>query len=206
MGDVGNDARRGPVSRTLARGVRTRSRWKAFARARRSGGCSAFSSLFSAYQIWMNPFGFSDLTQRYTQDISNLLITGPYLYPQTGHDAISVALVDDTTLANMQMPWPWSYGAQARALDSLLAYKPRAVIVDILFADPRKDDTLPELIGEIGRFKAAGVPLYFVGATDLPAGTPAIRKELLTRARASSIPPPSSIRASCANTPSKAAA
>ncbi|MEI9929655.1 MAG: hypothetical protein WDM89_03565 [Rhizomicrobium sp.] len=31
---------------------------------------------FASFQIWMNPFGFSDLVQRYTQDISDLLITG----------------------------------------------------------------------------------------------------------------------------------
>lgn len=138
-----------------------------------------FLFIFASYQIIMNPFGFSDLVQRYTQDISDLLITGPYLYPQEGHEQISVALVDDETLNQLQMPWPWSYGAQARALDSLLAYKPRAVIVDILFVDPRKDDTLSDLVGEIHRYKQAGVPLYFAGATDLPPGAPPVRKELI---------------------------
>lgn len=140
---------------------------------------AAFLFVFSAYQIIMNPFGFSDLVQRYTQDISDLLITGPYVYPETGRKQVSVALVDDQTLSRMQMPWPWSYGAQARALDALLALKPRAVIVDILFVDPRKDPTLPELIDEIGRYRRAGVPLYFSGDPNVPAGTPPIRKELI---------------------------
>lgn len=138
-----------------------------------------FLFVFSAYQIIMNPFGFSDLVQRYTQDIADLLITGPYLYPQTGHEKISVALVDDRTLGELQMPWPWSYGAQARTLDALLAEKPRAVIVDILFVDPRKDDTLPELVDEIGRYKRAGVPLYFSGDPSVGPGQPPIRQELL---------------------------
>jgi CHASE2 domain-containing sensor protein len=139
----------------------------------------AFLFGFAAIQIILNPFGFSDLTQRYTQDISNLLITGPYLYPETGHEQISVALVEDSTLSDLQMPWPWSYGAQARALDTLLAYRPRAVIVDLLFVDPRNDPTLPELIDEIGRYKKAGVPLYFAAATDTQLGQPAVRKEIL---------------------------
>ena len=139
----------------------------------------AFLFAFSTYQIIMNPFGFSDLVQRYTQDISDLLITGPYVYPTTGHDQISVALVDDRTLGDLQMPWPWSYGAQARVLDALLAERPRAVIVDILFVDPRKDDTLPELVDEIGRYKRAGVPLYFSGDPSVGPGEPPIRKELL---------------------------
>jgi hypothetical protein len=133
---------------------------------------------FAAVQIVLNPFGFSDLTQRYTQDISDLLITGPILYPPAGRDEVSVALIDDTALSDLQMPWPWTYGAQARALDSLLAYKPRAVIVDLLFVDPRNDNSLPELIGEIGRYKAAGVPLYFEGATSAPPGEPGLRREL----------------------------
>ena len=133
---------------------------------------------FAALQIVLNPFGFSDLTQRYTQDVSDLLITGPYLYPETGHDHVSVALVDDDTLAHLAMPWPWSYGAQARALDTLLAYKPRAVIVDMLFVDTRKDDTLGELVDEIGRYRRAGVPLYFEGAPNAPADQPPLRKEL----------------------------
>jgi len=140
---------------------------------------SAFLFGFAAIQIILNPFGFSDLTQRYTQDISNLLITGPYFYPETGRDRISVALVEDSTLADLQMPWPWSYGAQARALDALLAYHPRAVIVDVLFVDPRNDPTLPELTDEIGRYKKDGIPLYFVAATDTQPGQLPVRKEIL---------------------------
>lgn len=133
---------------------------------------------FAVVQIVLNPFGFSDLTQRYTQDVSDLLISGPYLYPTTGRDQVSVALIDDTALRELQMPWPWSYGAQARALDTLLAYKPRAVIIDLLFVDPRKDGSLSELVNEIRRFKSAGVPLYFEGAPDAPPGETGLRDEL----------------------------
>jgi hypothetical protein len=134
---------------------------------------------FAAFQIMMNPFGFSDLTQRYTQDIANLLIDGPYLYPETGQDQVSVALVDDSSLRALGMPWPWTYGAQARALDALLALKPRAVVADVMFVDPRHDDTIAELAGEVGRYEKAHVPLYFVGSTDGPAGTAPLRPELL---------------------------
>jgi hypothetical protein len=134
--------------------------------------------LFASYQILMNPFGFSDLTQRYTQDIAELLITGPYFYPTTGHDHVSVALIEDDTLHALQMPWPWKYGDHARALDALLEYHPKAVVVDILFVDPRKDDTLPQLVEEIARYKRAGVPLYFTAATDTQPGEYPLRKEL----------------------------
>ncbi|HEV2563263.1 MAG TPA: CHASE2 domain-containing protein [Rhizomicrobium sp.] len=171
---------RGPVGRVIARARKPNKEHVETLRLRVPFWfVFVFLFVFASYQIIMNPFGFSDLVQRYTQDISDLLITGPYLYPQDGHEKISVALVDDQTLSQLQMPWPWSYGAQARALDALLAYKPRAVIVDILFVDPRKDDTLSDLTEEIHRYKQAGVPLYFSGATDLPPGEPPVRKELL---------------------------
>ena len=134
--------------------------------------------LFALLQILLNPFGFSDLTQRYTQDISNLLITGPFLYPTTGRDKITVAVVDEPTLQHLQMPWPWNYSVHARALDALLAYKPKAVIVDFLFVDSRPDSSLSELVDEIARYKKAGVPLYFEGGIDLPYGEAPLRTEL----------------------------
>ena len=81
-------------------------------------------------------------------------------------------------LQHLQMPWPWNYGAHARALDALLAYKPKAVVVDFLFVDSRPDDTLSELVDEIARYKKAGVPLYFEGGTDLPFGEAPLRPEL----------------------------
>ena len=132
---------------------------------------------FSVLQIMLNPFGFSDLTQRYTQDISNLLITGPFLYPTTGRDEVSVAVIDEQTLQRLQMPWPWNYSAHARALDAILAYKPKAVVVDFLFVDLRPDDSLVELVDEIARYKKAGVPIYFEGGIDLPYGEAPLRPE-----------------------------
>jgi hypothetical protein len=133
---------------------------------------------FAVLQIMLNPFGFSDLTQRYTQDVSDLLITGPYVYGTEGRKAVSVALIDEETLQTLQMPWPWDYGAHARVLDALLEYKPKAVVVDFLFVDSRPDPTLLQLVEEIARYRKAGVPLYFEGGTNLPYGEQALRPEL----------------------------
>lgn len=134
----------------------------------------------ASWQILLNPFGFSSLVQRYTQDISNLLISGPYLYGTAGHDQIAVALIDDNTLTGTQSSWPWSYGMHARVLDALRLYKPKAVIVDFLFVDSRKsglrkDETLPELIGEIRRYQADGIPIYFEAGEDEPLIKPIAR-------------------------------
>ncbi|HEY2444166.1 MAG TPA: CHASE2 domain-containing protein [Rhizomicrobium sp.] len=177
--ETDSQLRRGQVARAIER-ARRPDRQHMEALKRRVPFWFVFVVLFgfALLQIVLNPFGFSDLTQRYTQDISNLLVSGPYLYPTTGHGETSVALVEDETLSRLGMPWPWSYGAQARALDTLLVYKPRAVVVDMMFVDPRKDDTLGELVDEIARYKRAGVPLYFTGATDRPPGSPPLRAEL----------------------------
>ncbi|MBV9571309.1 MAG: CHASE2 domain-containing protein [Alphaproteobacteria bacterium] len=132
----------------------------------------------STFQIWMNPFGFSDLVQRYSQDVSDLLITGPYFYGTEGRDNVSVAIVDENTLHTLNSPWPWKYGDHARVLDALLQYKPKAVVVDFLFVDSRPDETLKDLVAEIGRYRKAGVPIYFEGGIDLPYGENPLRPEL----------------------------
>ena len=90
----------------------------------------------AAFQIFNDPLGFSRLTQRYSQDLVNLTVTGP-LYSNAGRDGISVALMSDESLAALGMTWPIPYGEHARLLDALLAYAPRAVAVDFLLTDER---------------------------------------------------------------------
>ena len=133
---------------------------------------------FATFQIWMNPFGFSDLVQRYSQDVSDLLITGPYFYGTEGRDNVSAAIIDEDTLHTLHAPWPWKYGDHARALGALLQYRPKAVVVDFLFVDSRPDDTLQDLIDEIGRYRKAHIPIYFEGGIDLPFGENPLRPEL----------------------------
>ncbi len=128
----------------------------------------------AGWQIYTNMLGLSALVQHYSQDITNLALTGP-LYPTTGRKQVSVALIEDRSLSNLNMTWPWAYGDHARALDAILAYHPRAVVVDVLFADPRRDPTLAQLLTEIRRYAQAHVPLYFVAAPNL---TPPLRTEI----------------------------
>ncbi|HEY1630312.1 MAG TPA: CHASE2 domain-containing protein [Rhizomicrobium sp.] len=139
---------------------------------------AAFLFAFSVFQIEMNPFGFSDLTQRYTQDIADLLITGPYFYGAEGRDNVSVVLIDESTLRETNQPWPWSFAQHAKVLDAIRAYKPKAVIVDFLFVDPRPDPTVPQMQDQIARYKKHNVPLYLMGATETPYGESPLRPDL----------------------------
>ena len=53
-------------------------------------------------------------------------------------------------------------------------------MVDLLFSDPRKDDTLPELVDEIGRYRQRGRAALFRWRDRSAAeGAPVIRKELI---------------------------
>ena len=96
----------------------------------------------------------------------------PYLYPTTGRDQITVALIDEESLHSLQMPWPWRYGDHARALAALLEYRPKAV-VKIRFSLRRRAQRrhlVRDWSDEIARYKKAGVPLYFEGGINLPYG------------------------------------
>jgi hypothetical protein len=139
---------------------------------------AGFLFLFAVFQIEMNPFGFSDLTQRYTQDIADLLITGPHFYGTEGRDKVAVALIDESTLRELQTPWPWTYGQHAQLLDALRIDKPKAVIVDFLFVDSRPDPTLPQLVDEIAKYKRDHIPLYFEGGMNTAYGESALRPEI----------------------------
>jgi hypothetical protein len=67
----------------------------------------------AALQIYFDPFGFSNLTQRYSQDLVNLTLTGP-LYGDAGRDKVSVVLIEEPSLQQMSTTWPLTYGTRRR--------------------------------------------------------------------------------------------
>jgi len=89
----------------------------------------AMALAFASFQIWMNP---------------RLLRSGAALFPgrrrssdhrslfygTEGRDAVSVASRRGHA-AHATGPVAWKYGDHARALDALLQYHPKAVVVDI---------------------------------------------------------------------------
>ena len=76
----------------------------------------------ATFQIYADPLGFDGLTERYSQQLVNLTLTGP-LYPNAGQNEVSVVLIEDATLDYLDLIWPWPYGEHARALDAILAYE-----------------------------------------------------------------------------------
>jgi hypothetical protein len=98
-----------------------------------------------------------------------------YWYPDTRRNETTVVLFREENLKDFGEIYPVSYKRHAEVLEALLAYKPRAVFVDFVFVDERKD--VPGLLAlqdAISAFAQCGIPLYL--AVPPPPGR--IRSEL----------------------------
>ena len=77
----------------------------------------------------------------------------------------SVVLWNDSRMAREEeWIWPLRMETHAAVLQGLLRYGPKAVLVDLLFADDpqeRGDDTLQDLVDVVHEYEEAGIPLYF---------------------------------------------
>lgn len=118
-------------------------------------------------------FGATDLTERYSQDIVNQVFASHY--PPGAREKLSVVLITDDALDVLEEPWPASYGFHAQVLTTLLAFEPRAVMIDLLLRDRRRDDTLPQLERALERYQAAQIPVYVAAASTRPN---AVRSEI----------------------------
>lgn len=98
-----------------------------------------------------NPFGFDDLTERYSQDVVQFVAApfyestapdhlrgGPVdgadpTLPARGRSAVAVVLLDETTLEALSLKWPVGYQVHGRTLRAILRACPRALFVDFRF-------------------------------------------------------------------------
>ena len=81
---------------------------------------------------------------------------------------VSVVLWNDFSLDRADKVWPLRMRDHAEVLETMLAYEPKAVLVDILFADDparRGDDSLDELLEVVNEYRESGVDLYFLEAS-----------------------------------------
>lgn len=88
---------------------------------------------------------------------------------------VSVVLWNDAMLDRSDLVWPLRMESHAHVLETILAYGPKAVLVDIFFVDDparRGDDSLDALVDIVGEYARSGVDLYFLepsGARTVPA-------------------------------------
>ena len=110
----------------------------------------------------LDPFGLASSSDKASsQWLSRLFASS---YPSTGQQQVAVILIDDAYLMRNQTSWPMPYGEQSKLFKRLLAYKPKAVFVDLLyshdhsFGDPARGSQL--LANVFERYQRQGIPLW----------------------------------------------
>lgn len=100
-------------------------------------------------------------------------------YPIQQRDNVTVLLIDDKALADLEQGWPVPYATHARWLSNLgTLYQPRAVFLDITFTQARKDETLSQLVQALCRLRDQGVPVFLAALPDPQTGRLAVRRGL----------------------------
>ena len=102
----------------------------------------AKSPLFSRWQYFLgavilllavlDPFGLSSSSNNASaQWLNRVFASG---YESHGQEKIAVIVIDDAYLMRNNTYWPMPYGEQSKLFKRLLAYKPKAVFVDLLYS------------------------------------------------------------------------
>lgn len=119
---------------------------------------------FSLFAI--NLFGYRTALDHYGEQLFAPVATsrpfGPYGMDGEGSRKHTVVvLLRDQDLHDLEQPWPMPYGEHARILGEIRKAGPRAVMIDFLFVDRRKEDqTLGQLENELRAYEAAKIPLF----------------------------------------------
>lgn len=81
-------------------------------------------------------------------------------YPTTGRERITVLTMDDQDLAYLGLNWPVPMDYYQRLLDRLVAAKPKALFIDILFLDDRPAELVARFAQAACAARDAGIPVY----------------------------------------------
>lgn len=109
----------------------------------------------------LDPFGLTSATDDASSQLLNRVFSVDY--PSQGQQRITVILIDDAYLLRHRSYWPLPYNEQSRLLKRLLAYRPQAVFVDLLYGHEHsrnagaQDSTL--LANVFDRYRHRGIPL-----------------------------------------------
>ncbi|MEX5590936.1 CHASE2 domain-containing protein, partial [Pseudomonas urmiensis] len=78
------------------------------------------------------PFGLASSSDKASAQWLNRMFASHY--PSLGQQRVAVVLIDDAYLMRNNSSWPMPYGEQSKLFKRLLAYKPQAVFVDLLYS------------------------------------------------------------------------
>jgi diguanylate cyclase (GGDEF)-like protein len=111
-----------------------------------------------AYTLWIAPLN--------PVQISNLKVIDAFFYmsskfnpvPKAGQDIVLIT-VDDDSLREVGIRWPWPRSVMARVIDNISAAGPAAICIDFVFAgksvDPGEDSALKDSLKRAGNIYSA---------------------------------------------------
>lgn len=110
----------------------------------------------------LDPFGLASSSDKASaQWLNRMFASG---YSGAGQQRVAVVLIDDAYVMRNGTSWPMPYGEQSKLFKRLLAYKPKAVFVDLLYShdhsygDPQRGSQL--LANVFERYQRQGIPLF----------------------------------------------
>ena len=106
----------------------------------------------------IDPFGLKTAADLQSEAIFMRMIGGPW-YESSAQDQITVVLIDDQYLEKTGEFWPMSYLQQDLLLNDILALKPRAVFIDLLYRHRHGEkEDVKQLAETIDIYQAADKP------------------------------------------------
>ena len=60
--------------------------------------------------------------------------------PVEADPSLIIVGIDEQSFANLDAQWPWPRGVHAHLLQQIAAHDPKAVVFDLLFAEPSDSD------------------------------------------------------------------
>ncbi|MBC3300184.1 CHASE2 domain-containing protein [Pseudomonas sp. SWRI18] len=110
----------------------------------------------------LDPFGLASSSDKASAQWLNRMFASHY--SNAGQQQVAVIVIDDAYLMRNATSWPMPYGEQSKLFKRLLAFKPKAVFVDLLyshdhsFGDPARGSQL--LANVFERYQRQGIPLW----------------------------------------------
>ena len=135
---------------------------------------STLGSVLALLTILLDPFGLTTATDGASSRLLNQLQANTY--GDTGaRQQIVVVIIDDAFLRERESHWPLPYTEQSKLFRQLLAYRPAAVMVDLMYSYDhsrgRNGDSTRILSNVFERYRAAGVPLYLANSGNTESNT-----------------------------------
>lgn len=120
------------------------------------------TSLFWGTLAQFDPFGLKTAADLQSESIFMRLIGGPW-YQSAAQQEITVVLIDDRYVDQIESFWPISYLDQDLLLSSILDYNPKAVFLDFLYSHKHGSEEeiqqLVDTISQTEKNKASRIPI-----------------------------------------------